>query len=132
MCIQWIASANCVAALNGSPQYGCKGAHVVVVRRKVCDKATERCMCFFGSCDEILTLFQEDQDTVEAPCEMCGIGEDPAHMLLLRIFDKEFAKEWIAAFGEAHWQRCTEGKWLGRYGKEDSEDENPSGDDSGA
>ncbi|KAK0374583.1 hypothetical protein CLIM01_08071 [Colletotrichum limetticola] len=91
MCIQWIASANCTGAVGGStPRDGCKGAHVAV---------------------NIVTLSAEDQETVNAPCEVCGVDMDPEQMMLLRIFDDAFAAEWVVAFGESHCATCTKGMW---------------------
>ncbi|KAK1660137.1 hypothetical protein BDP55DRAFT_636290 [Colletotrichum godetiae] len=91
MCIQWIASANCTGTVDGNtPQNGCKGAHVAVT---------------------ILTLSAGDQETVNAPCEVCGADEDPEQMMLLRIFDDAFAAEWVVAFGESHYAKCPEGEW---------------------
>ncbi|OHE91878.1 hypothetical protein CORC01_12831 [Colletotrichum orchidophilum] len=120
MCIQWIASANCTGAVGGDmPHKGCKGAHVAVVRREVCPSAREQCVCFFGSCGNILTLSARDQATVCAPCEVCGADEDPEQMMLLRVFDDAFAAEWVIAFGESHYEKCTEGQWRGRWAEDE-------------
>ncbi|KAK1503005.1 hypothetical protein CTAM01_04994 [Colletotrichum tamarilloi] len=112
MCIQWITSANCTGAVGGNtPRDGCKGAHVAVVRREVCSSARGQCLCFFGSCKNIVALSAEDQETVNAPCEVCGVDMDPEQMMLLRIFDDAFAAEWVVAFGESHYATCTKGEW---------------------
>ncbi|TDZ24891.1 hypothetical protein C8034_v000170 [Colletotrichum sidae] len=122
MCNQWIAAATCTRAVNNEPRAGCKGTHVVVVRRVVCERARQRCICFFGSCGELLTLSEADRHaTVRAPCEACGADEDPEQMLLLRVFDDAFAREWNAAFGDLHWDKCTLGKWRGRWDEDCSE-----------
>lgn len=115
MCIQWIASANCTGAVGGNSRNGCKGTHVAVVRRQVCNSVTDNCLCFFGSCKSIITLSDEAQGTVNAPCEVCGVDEDPEQMLLLKVFDSAFAEEWVVAFGSSHYEKCTEGKWRGRW-----------------
>ncbi|KAF9876117.1 A/G-specific adenine glycosylase [Colletotrichum karsti] len=131
---EWIASASCTAAVFGYEQKGCKGAHVVVSRRQVCEDATEPCICFFGSCGNILTLFAENQDshaTVLAPCEKCGVDEDPHQMLLMKIFDNDFAKEWVEYFGHTHWKLCTEDKWLGIYESDGVEAADENGDENG-
>ncbi|KAK1948632.1 hypothetical protein LY78DRAFT_69620 [Colletotrichum sublineola] len=115
MCIQWIASATCAAAVKGTPRRGCKGTHVAVTRREVCSRADEPCVCFFGSCRAIVTLSaQTQQGTVVAPCDVCGVDEDPEEMMLLRVFDDAFAAEWVVAFGGSHFEKCTEGLWRGR------------------
>ncbi|GJC81410.1 hypothetical protein ColLi_04248 [Colletotrichum liriopes] len=114
MCIQWIASANCTAAAEGTPRSGCRGTHVVVTRRQVCALINEQCVCFFGSCKNIATLSSQDQGTVNAPCEVCGADEDPEQMMLLKVFDDAFAAEWVIAFGGSHYEKCTEGMWRGR------------------
>ncbi|WQF81250.1 hypothetical protein CDEST_06264 [Colletotrichum destructivum] len=115
MCIQWIAPANCAIAVHGTPRDGCRGTHVVVTRREVCALADERCVCFFGSCGDMITLSRQGQDTVDAPCEACGVDLDPEQMMLLKVFDEAFANEWVIAFGESHYEKCTEGMWRGRW-----------------
>ncbi|EXF78955.1 hypothetical protein CFIO01_10022 [Colletotrichum fioriniae PJ7] len=56
-------------------------------------------------------LSAEDQGTVNAPCEVCGVDGDPEQMMLLKIFDEAFAAEWVVAFGESHYTTCTKGEW---------------------
>ncbi|KAG7052515.1 A/G-specific adenine glycosylase [Colletotrichum scovillei] len=70
-----------------------------------------QCLCFFGSCRIIVTLSAEDQETVNAPCEVCDVDGDPEQMMLLRIFNDTFAAEWEVAFGESHYATCTKGEW---------------------
>ncbi|GKT44236.1 uncharacterized protein ColSpa_04417 [Colletotrichum spaethianum] len=113
MCIQWTASAKCTAAVEGTPRNGCKGTHVVVTPRQVCALADEQCVCFFGSCMNIVTLSSLDQGTVNAPCQVCGTEEDPEQMMLLKVFDDAFAADWVIAFGGGHYEKCTEGIWRG-------------------
>ncbi|KAI8311440.1 SET domain-containing protein 5 [Colletotrichum sp. SAR11_240] len=123
MCIQYIISAICTAAACGVAQKGCRREHVVVSRREVCGAAAPaRCMCFFGSCGRIVTHF-DDSDLAhiaEAPCEACDelFVAEPEEVLLLKIFDAEFAEIWAEFFGPKHAERCTEGKWLGKYDAE--------------
>ncbi|KAK2774938.1 hypothetical protein CKAH01_12991 [Colletotrichum kahawae] len=123
MCIQYIISAICTAATCGVPQKGCRREHVVVSRREVCGGAMpERCMCFFGSCGRIVTHFDDSDlaNIAEAPCEACDelFIAEPEEVLLLKIFDGEFAQIWAEFFGPKHFERCTEGKWLGKYDAE--------------
>ncbi|KAJ0338738.1 hypothetical protein KNSL1_012320 [Colletotrichum chrysophilum] len=142
MCIQYIISAICTAAACGVPQKGCRREHVVVSRREVCGAAQPaRCMCFFGSCGRIVTHF-DDSDLAhiaEAPCEACDelFVAEPEEVLLLKIFDAEFAEIWAEFFGPKHAERCTEGKWLGKYDAEqllfylEDEEETSVGRDDG-
>ncbi|KAF6826479.1 hypothetical protein CMUS01_09422 [Colletotrichum musicola] len=130
MCIQWITPAACPGLANDTNNNTtqrpsrCAGAHVVVTRREVCERATpERCICFFGSCGDIVTLALDQQPTVSAPCQSCGaLDGDPEMVMFLRVFDKQFAAEWNVAYGEAHYRTCTDGRWRGRYGEPGVED----------
>ncbi|KAI8231593.1 hypothetical protein K4K55_006107 [Colletotrichum sp. SAR 10_96] len=75
----------------------------------------------------------------EAPCEACDelFVAEPEEVLLLKIFDAEFAEIWAEFFGPKHAERCTEGKWLGKYDAEqllfylEDEEETSVGRDDG-